>query len=201
MTRIKICGLSRPQDVEYVNRSRPDWCGFVINFPQSRRNVSAEQARSLRAGLAPEIIPVGVLVDRPVEEAADLLNCGVVAAVQLHGREDGDYVAALRAKAPGKEIWQAFQVRGPADLERALGSGADRILLDGGQGNGRAFDWSLLRSFPRPYILAGGLTPENLPEAIRTLHPFGVDLSTGVERDGCKDFVKIQAAVAAAREE
>ena len=121
--------------------------------------------------------------------------------MQLHGREDGDYVAALRAKAPGKEIWQAFQVRGPADLERALGSGADRILLDGGQGNGRAFDWSLLRSFPRPYILAGGLTPENLPEAIRTLHPFGVDLSTGVERDGCKDFVKIQAAVAAAREE
>ena len=109
--------------------------------------------------------------------------------------------AALRAAAPGKEIWKAFQVRGPADLERATAFPADRILLDSGQGTGRTFDWSLLRHFPRPYLLAGGLDPENLPEAIRTLRPYGVDLSSGVETDGLKDFTKIQAAVAAAREE
>ena len=111
------------------------------------------------------------------------------------------YTAALRAAAPGKEIWKAFPVRGPADLERAIVFPADRILLDSGQGTGRTFDWSLLRHFPRPYLLAGGLDPENLPTAIRTLHPYGVDLSSGVETDGLKDFTKIQAAVAAAREE
>ena len=201
MTRIKICGLTRPEDVRYVNTAKPDWCGFILNFPSSRRNVTPEQARALRAGLDPDIRPVGVFVDRPAEEAAGLLNDGTISAAQLHGQEDEDYVAALRALAPGKEIWKAFQISSPADLQRAAAFPADRVLLDSGQGSGRAFDWSLLGDFPRPYLLAGGLTPGNLRDAIRALRPFGVDLSSGVETDGLKDFEKIQAAVAAAREE
>ena len=136
-----------------------------------------------------------------MEVVTDLLNRGIISIAQLHGGEDEDYTAALRAAAPGKEIWKAFQVHEPADLERAIVFPADRILLDSGQGTGRTFDWSLLRHFPRAYLLAGGLDPENLPEAIRTLRPYGVDLSSGVETDGLKDFTKIQAAVAAAREE
>ena len=201
MTRIKICGLFRPCDVDSVNEARPDWCGFLINFPKSRRSRTPEQVRALQARLDPAVIPVGVFVDRPVEEVAALLRDGTIAAAQLHGHEDPDYAAALREAAPGREIWRAFQVRGPADLERAAAFPADRILLDSGQGTGRTFDWSLLKDFPRPYLLAGGLTPENLPQAIRTLRPYGVDLSSGVETDGCKDFTKIQAAVAAARKE
>ncbi len=201
MTPIKICGLSRLQDVEYVNRAKPDWCGFVVNFPKSRRSVTLDQLKILCSKLAAGVIPVGVFVDRPVEEVTELLNCGMIAAAQLHGGEDGNYVAALRAAAPGKEIWKAFPVRSAADLERAAVFPADRILLDSGQGTGRAFDWSLLRNFPRPYLLAGGLSPDNLREAIRILHPSGVDLSSGVETGGFKDFDKIQAAVAAAREE
>ena len=201
MTRIKICGLSRPQDVACVNQAKPDWCGFVVNFPKSRRSVTPDQLRSLRRELDPSVVPVGVFVDQPVEVVTDLLNRGIISIAQLHGGEDEDYTAALWAAAPGKEIWKAFQVRGPADLERATAFPADRILLDSGQGTGRTFDWSLLRHFPRPYLLAGGLDPENLPTAIRTLHPYGVDLSSGVETDGLKDFTKIQAAVAAAREE
>lgn len=201
MTRIKICGLSRPQDVACVNQAKPDWCGFVVNFPKSRRSVTPDQLRSLRRELDPSVVPVGVFVDQPVEVVTDLLNRGIISIAQLHGGEDEDYTAALWAAAPGKEIWKAFQVRGPADLERATAFPADRILLDSGQGTGRTFDWSLLRHFPRPYLLAGGLDPENLPEAIRTLRPYGVDLSSGVETDGLKDFTKIQAAVAAAREE
>ena len=181
MTRIKICGLSRPQDVACVNQAKPDWCGFVVNFPKSRRSVTPDQLRSLRRELDPSVVPVGVFVDQPVEVVTDLLNRGIISIAQLHGGEDEDYTAALRAAAPGKEIWKAFQVRG--------------------QGTGRTFDWSLLRHFPRPYLLAGGLDPENLPTAIRTLRPYGVDLSSGVETDGLKDFTKIQAAVAAAREE
>lgn len=201
MTRIKICGLSRPQDVTYVNQAKPDWCGFVVNFPKSRRSVTPEALRALRRELDPSVVPVGVFVDRPVEEVTGLLNCGIISIAQLHGHEDEAYVAALRAKAPGKEIWRAFQVREPGDLERAAAFPADRILLDSGQGTGRTFDWSLLKHFPRPYMLAGGLNPKNLREAIRTLRPYGVDLSSGVETDGWKDFTKIQAAVAAAREE
>ena len=201
MTRIKICGLSRPQDVACVNQAKPDWCGFVVNFPKSRRSVTPDQLRSLRRELDPSVVPVGVFVDQPVEVVTDLLNRGIISIAQLHGGADEAYTAALRAAAPGKEIWKAFQVRGPADLERATAFPADRILLDSGQGTGRTFDWSLLRHFPRPYLLAGGLDPENLPEAIRTLRPYGVDLSSGVETDGLKDFTKIQAAVAAAREE
>ena len=155
MTRIKICGLSRPQDVAYVNRARPDWCGFVVNFPRSRRSVTPDQLRVLRRELDPSVVPVGVFVDQPVEVVTDLLNRGIISIAQLHGGEDEDYTAALRAAAPGKEIWKAFQVHEPADLERAIAFPADRILLDSGQGTGRTFDWSLLRHFPRPYLLAG----------------------------------------------
>lgn len=201
MTRIKICGLSRPQDVAYVNQAKPDWCGFVVNFPKSRRSVTPDQLRALRWALDPAVVPVGVFVDQPVEVVTDLLNRGIISIAQLHGSEDEDYTAALRAAAPGREIWKAFQVRGPAELERAAAFPADRILLDSGQGSGKPFDWSLLKHVSRPYLLAGGLDPENLSAAIRTLHPFGVDLSSGVETDGLKDFAKIQAAVAAAREE
>ena len=201
MTRIKICGLSRPQDVAYVNQAKPDWCGFVIDVPGSRRSISVEQLAILRSKLCPEVLPVGVFVDSPPELVTQLLNCGMIAAAQLHGGEDEAYVRHLRALAPGKEIWRAFPVRGPADLERAANFPADRILLDSGQGTGRTFDWSLLKNFPRPYLLAGGLNPGNLKDAIRTLRPFGVDLSSGVETDGTKDSDKIQAAVAAVREE
>ena len=201
MTRIKICGLSRPQDVAYVNQAKPDWCGFVIDVPGSRRSISVEQLAVLRSKLRPEVLPVGVFVDSPPELVTQLLNCGMIAAAQLHGGEDEAYVRHLRALAPGKEIWRAFPVRGPGDLERAANFPADRILLDSGQGTGRTFDWSLLKKFPRPYLLAGGLNPGNLKDAIRTLRPFGVDLSSGVETDGTKDSDKIQAAVAAVREE
>ena len=201
MTRIKICGLSRPCDIAYVNQAKPDWCGFVVNCPKSRRNVTPDQVRALRERLASAVIPVGVFVDRPVEEVAGLLNDGTIAVAQLHGHEDEAYVSALRALVPGKEIWRAFQVHELGDLERTTTFPADRILLDSGQGTGRIFDWSLLKNFPRPYVLAGGLNPENLSAAIRALHPYGVDLSSGVETDGLKDFTKIQAAVAAAREE
>lgn len=201
MTRIKICGLTRPQDIACVNAARPDFCGFIVNFPQSRRSLTADQVRALRRYLAPGIVPVGVFVDRPPEEAAALLADGTLSVVQLHGHEDAAYISALRRLAPAGEIWQAFQVRSPADVERAMDSPADRVLLDSGQGSGRAFDWSLLARMDRPFLLAGGLTPENLKTAIRTLHPWGVDLSSGVETRGVKDPQKIQAAVDAVGEE
>ena len=201
MTRIKICGLTRPEDVRYVNTAKPDWCGFILNFPSSRRNVTPEQARALRAGLDPDIRPVGVFVDRPVEEVAALLNSGVISVAQLHGREDNAYISVLRTLAPGCVVWRAFQLRSQADLAAADASGADLVLLDNGRGTGQTFDWSLAGSVHRPFLLAGGLTPESIPRAVAALRPYGLDMSSGVETDGVKDPAKIQAAVTAAREE
>ena len=201
MTRIKICGLTRPEDVRYVNTAKPDWCGFILNFPSSRRNVTPEQARALRAGLDPDIRPVGVFVDRPVEEVAALLNSGVISVAQLHGREDNAYISVLRTLAPGCVVWRAFQLRSQADLAAADASGADLVLLYNGRGTGQTFDWSLAGSVHRPFLLAGGLTPESIPRAVAALRPYGLDLSSGVETDGVKDPAKIQAAVTAAREE
>lgn len=201
MTRIKICGLTRPEDVRYVNTAKPDWCGFILNFPSSRRNVTPEQARALRAGLDPDIRPVGVFVDRPVEEVAALLNSGVISVAQLHGREDNAYISVLRTLAPGCVVWRAFQLRSQADLAAADASGADLVLLDNGRGTGQTFDWSLAGSVHRPFLLAGGLTPESIPRAVAALRPYGLDLSSGVETDGVKDPAKIQAAMTAAREE
>ena len=201
MTRIKICGLSRPCDVAFVNQARPDWRGFIINFPRSHRSVTPDQALALRRQLAPGIIPVGVTVDQPAEAVAALLRSGVVDVAQLHGKEDERYLASLRAMAPGHPLWKAFTLRTPGDLTAALASGADMILLDSGKGTGRTFDWSLLRGITRSFLLAGGLTPENIPRAVREVHPWGVDLSSGMETDRRKDRDKILAAVAAARKE
>ena len=201
MTKIKICGLYRPCDVEYVNQARPDYCGFVINFPKSHRNLTPEQVRELRAGLSPQVISVGVFVNRPVEEIAALLKDGTIAIAQLHGQEDDAYIAALRELAPGREIWKAFKVRDPADLDAASTSAADMVLLDNGYGTGETFNWSLTGGLKRPFLLAGGLTPDNIPDAIRQLRPAGLDISSGVETNKKKDLSKIQAAVAAARKE
>ncbi|WP_300346218.1 phosphoribosylanthranilate isomerase [uncultured Oscillibacter sp.] len=199
MTKIKICGLFRPCDIEYVNAVRPDWCGFIVNFPKSHRNRTPDQVRALRRGLAEGVVPVGVFVDQPVEDVAALLNDGTISVAQLHGHEDAAYIAALRAAAPGHPVWRAFKVRGPEDLEAAGASPADLVILDNGYGTGETFDWSMAGGVARPFLLAGGLTPENIPDAIRLLHPYGLDISSGVETDKQKDPEKIRAAVAAAR--
>lgn len=200
MTKIKICGLFRPCDIDYVNEAKPDWCGFIIDFPRSHRNVAPDQVRALRETLDPAVTPVGVFVDQPPEAVAELLNEGTISVAQLHGHEDGNYIAALRALAPGHPVWKAFKVRSAVDLEQAAASPADLILLDSGQGTGQTFDWSLVTGVERPFLLAGGLTPDNIPPAIETVHPYGLDLSSGVETDKKKDREKILAAVAAARQ-
>ena len=201
MTRIKICGLFRECDIDAVNAYRPDWCGFIINFPKSHRNLAPDAVRALRAKLDPGIIPVGVFVDQLAEDVAALLNDGTISVAQLHGHEGADYIAQLRNLSHGCEIWKAIKVRSQADLDAANASTADRVVLDNGYGTGQTFDWSLAGGINRPFLLAGGLTPDNIPDAIAQLHPFGLDISSGVETDKLKDQDKIRAAIAAARKE
>lgn len=198
MTKIKICGLSRKEDIDFVNEAKPDYIGFILHFPKSLRNVSEEQASLLKASLSPDIQTVGVFVDQPleiVERASQTIGLDVI---QLHGEEDESYICDLRERT-GLPIWKAFRIRSAEDLQKAERSIADEILLDSGYGSGEVFDWNQAASFKRPIILAGGLTPENIPEAISALAPKVVDVSSGVEKDGKKDRNKIMAAVRAAR--
>ncbi len=199
MSKIKICGLSRPCDIAYVNEALPDFCGFIINVPGSRRNISPEILRNLRPHLRPEILPVGVFVNAAPSLITKLVRENLISLVQLHGQEDEIYIASLR-QTISVPIIKAFQISTELDIKNAESSSADYILLDHGNGGtGKTFDWSLLSSAKRPYMLAGGLTPENLPYAVSKLHPWAVDLSSGVETDGFKHREKILAAVHAVR--
>ena len=198
MTKIKLCGLTRPCDVEWANALMPDYIGFVF-AKKSRRCVSPKTAGELREKLRPGIRAVGVFVQEPPEAVAALLNDGIIDLAQLHGGEDEAYIQAVR-RLTDRPLIQAFRVDGPDDPERARHSSADHILLDNGAGGtGSAFDWTALKGFDRPYFLAGGLDPGNVAQAIKALHPYAVDVSSGVETDGVKDFVKMTAFVNAVR--
>ncbi len=199
MTEIKICGLTREEDIDYVNEAKPDYIGFILNFPKSRRNLTPERAAALRSCLSPDIMAVGVFVDRPAEEVVSAAETVGLDAIQLHGHEDDLYITILQERTD-LPIWKAFKIRTADDLAAAERSSADEILLDNGYGTGEAFDWSLADGIERPFLLAGGLTPENIPQAIRALRPKLVDISSGVETDGRKDRNKILAAVRAARD-
>lgn len=199
MTKIKLCGLSRPQDIAAANGLRPDYIGFVF-APQSRRYVAPEKARKLKALLSSEIKAVGVFVDEKPENIAALLNENVIDLAQLHGNEDDAYLQRLRSFTC-KPILQAFVIQTAADVQKALNSSADYILLDSGAGTGAAFDWILLSAIQRPYFLAGGLTPDNVSAAVRALHPFAVDVSSGIETNGQKEKEKMAAFMAAVRKE
>lgn len=197
-TRIKICGLSRPEDAKYVNAAMPDYVGFVF-YKKSRRFIAPHKAQELRCAISNKIISVGVFVDSNPEEISALCRNKTISIVQLHGEESEDYINKLRNLIPETQIWKAFKIESITDLEAAAKSSADTVLLDNGKGTGLCFEWSIIKEFPRKFILAGGLTPGNIPEAISRFRPYAVDLSSGVETEGIKDESKILAAVKAAR--
>ena len=194
-TKIKICGLKCPEDIAYVNEAKPDYCGFIIEFPKSSRNVTGDQVRILIAELDKNIIPVGVFVNAAPERVEELLLDGTIRIAQLHGQEDDDYIRRIQ-KNTGSQVIKAFSVKAAQDIELALKSPADYILLDqGGGGTGQTFDWSLIPEIKRPFFLAGGLGADNLEQSVDTIRPYAVDLSSSVETDGVKDRSKILEAV------
>jgi len=201
MTRIKLCGLSRPLDIMTANELMPDYIGFVF-APASRRYVPPQEAGRLRKMLRPGIQAVGVFVDEAPEAVARLMGNGTIDLAQLHGHEDEAYISRLRSLTAGKII-QAFRIRSEEDLRRAVRSSADHILLDSGAGTGSVFDWKLLKAekSERQYLLAGGLDCRNVREAVRQLHPWAVDVSSGIETGGVKDAGKMADFVYAVREE
>ena len=194
-TRIKICGMRRKEDIEAAGACRPDYVGFILS-PGFRRSVTLQEAELMADLLAPGILKVGVFVNETVERVT--AAAGVLDQIQLHGTEDNAYIKELREQT-AKPVIQAFHIRSADDLKRAMESEADYLLLDNGTGTGETFDWSLIREMDRPWILAGGLGPDNVAEAVRRFRPYAVDLSSGAETDGWKDPVKMEKCVQAVR--
>ena len=196
MTKIKLCGLSRPCDIEVVNELHPAYIGFVF-APKSRRYVSPGQVATLKKMLDPGITAVGVFVNEEIGQIAALLSAGIIDMAQLHGGEDEVYIGQLRARTD-KPVIKAFRVDSGEDLQKAQESTADYVLLDSGSGGtGTSFDWRLLTKIKRPYFLAGGLDASSVTEAVARWKPYAVDVSSGIETDGKKDPEKMQAFVAA----
>lgn len=190
MYKIKICGLYRPCDIDYVNQCFPDYVGFILGFEKSHRNIDLNMLKTLTAKLDENILKVGVFVNA---ETSFILEHGkFLDIIQLHGDESNDFIENLRKKIPNHKIWKAFKIKSQEDLQKALQSMADNIVLDNGYGTGQTFDWSLLQSIDREFILAGGINVENAENAIKILKPYALDVSSGVETDKKKDFLKIE---------
>jgi len=200
MTKIKICGLTRAVDVTAVNAVLPDYAGFVF-AEGSRRKISVETAVALREKLDPRVISVGVFVNQEPEFIAELLRKKIIGMVQLHGDECAKYITKLREMC-GCEIIKAVGVGEEPPAVNVSGEVAkqskiaDFLLFDtlspARGGTGKPFDHRLLQNYTGlPYFLAGGLTPENVADAVHLLSPFCVDVSSGVETDGAKDAKKI----------
>ena len=196
--KIKICGLTRLEDIEAANALLPDYIGFVF-WERSKRNVTKEQAKELKSRLDSRIKAVGVFVDAEIDFIADLVSCGIIDVAQLHGSEDEDYISQLRERIGGAEIIKAFNINKIESFDEAEKSLADHIMIDSGKGSGIAFDWSKLERLKRPYFLAGGLSTENISEVLASIKPFAVDVSSGVETDGFKDRAKMKRFVESVR--
>lgn len=211
MAKIKICGLTRPEDIQMVNRTEPDYVGFV--FAESRRQVSIEQAAVLRAHLRPGICPVGVFVNEEEDQICQIVEHGMIEVVQLHGQETPEQVRRLRQRLnripirfPYRVlIMKAICMEPGHELDRWLDSEVDFLLLDTGSGGtGTTFDHELIAragQITKPWFLAGGMNPDNAKDAIERFHPYGIDVSSGVEIDGRKNNRKIESMIRSVRDE
>lgn len=205
MQKIKLCGMMKPCDIEYANRVKPDLVGFI--FANTRRKISPAQAKQFREALAAEISAVGVFVNEDIPVIASLVQDGCIDMIQLHGEEDADYIRRLREVCDVPVI-KAVKVQTVEQIRQAAALPVDYLLLDTYRkgvlgGTGEVFDWELLREakaaagdtaeeelFGKPYFLAGGLHAGNLREAA-ALGSYGLDVSSGIETDGSKDFTKM----------
>ena len=198
MTMVKLCGLRSVEDIRYANEARPDMAGMIM-APGFRRSVAMETAREMVAELSGDIRSVGVFVDQDADDVIGTARYIGLDMVQLHGSEDEECIAAVK-RGLGIPVIKSFGVT-PEQISAAEVSSADMVLMDPGRGSGETFDLTVLEGLGRDFMLAGGLTPENVGEAIRMIHPYGVDTSSGIESDGSKDREKMIRFVSAVRAE
>ena len=197
MTKIKLCGIKSEEDIKVINEVLPDYIGFVF-AEKSKRYISFDTAKILKSRLDNSVKAVGVFVNEDIENIAYLVKNKIIDIVQLHGNEDESYINILKTKI-NVPIIHAYQIKSKADIKSAKND-TDFILLDAGAGCGETFDEALLEDFDNEYFLAGGLSIDNIKEKIIKLHPFGVDVSSGIETEGKKDAAKIRKFVSLVRE-
>ena len=209
--KVKMCGISKVETIPAVVEAKPDYMGLV--FAPSKRQVTVDQAKilveELHRGYAKKygsdtehdkndtIKTVGVFVNETVDNLVTIANEANLDAVQLHGDEDETFIQSLKERT-NVEVWKAIQIRTAADTEKWIDSSADMLLFDAYHkdergGTGEVFDWSSLDAFERPFMLAGGIDSTNVARAIRTVRPYGIDISSGIETNGVKDNEKITA--------
>ena len=209
--KVKMCGISKVETIPAIVDAKPDYMGLV--FAPSKRQVTVDQAKilveELHRGYAKKygsdtehdkndtIKTVGVFVNETVDNLVTIANEANLDAVQLHGDEDEAFIQSLKERT-NVEVWKAVQIRSAADVEKWIDSSADMLLFDAYHkdergGTGEVFDWSSLDAFERPFMLAGGIDSTNVARAIRTVRPYGIDISSGIETNGVKDDEKIKA--------
>lgn len=194
--KLKFCGIRRSEDINYANITRPDYIGFI--FAPSKRYISPEDAAEISENLNPAVKKVGVFVNAEGSDIVHTADKCSLDVIQLHGDEDAEMISYLREWTEC-EIWKAVRVRSSADILEAEKLGADVLLLDSFSkeaygGTGKVADWNVIKNteISTPYFIAGGLTADNIPEALNELAPYGLDISGGIETDGCKDLSKMQ---------
>ena len=202
--KVKMCGISKVETIPAVVEAKPDYMGLV--FAPSKRQVTVEQAKTLVEALHNQcreqnntvsIKTVGVFVNETIDNLVTIANEVNLDVVQLHGDEDEAFIQSLKERT-NVEVWKAIQIRSAADAEAWIDSSADMLLFDAYHkdergGTGDVFDWSCLDTFERPFMLAGGIDSTNVARAIRTVRPYGIDISSGIETNGVKDDEKITA--------
>ena len=202
--KVKMCGISKVETIPAVVEAKPDYMGLV--FAPSKRQVTVEQAKMLVEALHKQckeqnnmvsIKTVGVFVNETLDNLVTIANEANLDVVQLHGDEDEAFIQSLKERT-NVEVWKAVQIRRAADAEAWIDSSADMLLFDAYHkdergGTGDVFDWSCLDTFERPFMLAGGIDSTNVARAIRTVRPYGIDISSGIETNGVKDDEKITA--------
>lgn len=215
--KVKMCGISKIETIPAVIEANPDYMGLV--FAPSKRQVTVEQAKTLVEELHKQyanrynrdaeqysnqtlihqefIKTVGIFVNETLDNLVTIATEVNLDAVQLHGDEDEAFIQSLKERT-NVEVWKAVQIRSAADAEAWIDSSADMLLFDAYHkdergGMGEVFDWSCLDEFERPFMLAGGIDSTNVARAIRTVRPYGIDISSGIETEGVKDDEKIKA--------
>ena len=204
MPKVKMCGISKVETIPAIIDAKPDYMGLV--FAPSKRQVTVDQAKTLVEELHKQyavrynsktIKTVGVFVNETIENLLKIAEEVKLDVIQLHGDEDESFIQILKEQS-NVEVWKAVQVRSAADAEKWIDSSADMLLFDAYHkdergGTGEVFDWSSLDEFERPFMLAGGIDSTNVARAIRTVRPYGIDISSGIETEGVKDDEKMKA--------
>ena len=197
MTKIKICGIRRLLDIEYLNELRPEYAGFV--FAKSKRQVNKDNAYNLIKNLRCDIKKVGVFVNEKPELVLEIAEKLELQVLQFHGHENQEYINKFK----GYEIWKALKINDVESISKINNYQCAKFLLDNSiAGSGESFNWELVQGKVdgSSIMLAGGLTSENVENGIAQLKPCGVDVSSGVETQGFKDYTKIKEFIKKVRE-